>query len=158
MLSRKVDEFQPLPGGVRSGRRGAAQLSRAVQVDPIKPTLKAPGTKHLKLQYYELLSSVASKINLRLYHSDIRRLIDLKNSTESAFEELSKYTAAKRAAHKTKKLAQREEAVGRGLHSFSSQLNLSDFCGIGGAHSDCFTGGIRGCAGCVFCQKRLRLS
>ena len=32
------------------GRRG-----RAVQVDPIKPTLKAPGTKRLKLKYDKLL-------------------------------------------------------------------------------------------------------
>jgi hypothetical protein len=28
-----------------------ATLGRAVQVDPIKPTLKVPGTKHLKLKY-----------------------------------------------------------------------------------------------------------
>jgi hypothetical protein len=31
-------------------------LGRAEQVDPIKPTLKAPGTKHLKLKYVKLLS------------------------------------------------------------------------------------------------------
>jgi hypothetical protein len=30
--------------------RGA--LGRAVQVDPIKPTLRVPGTKHLKLKHY----------------------------------------------------------------------------------------------------------
>ena len=40
---------------------------RAVQVDPIKPTLKAPGTKRLKLKYDELLSSFAFKFNLRRY-------------------------------------------------------------------------------------------
>jgi len=38
-----------------------------VQVDPIKPMLKAPGTKRLKLTHYELLSSFAFRINLRRY-------------------------------------------------------------------------------------------
>ena len=36
-------------------------------VDPIKPTLKAPGTKRLKLKDDELLSSFAFKFNLRRY-------------------------------------------------------------------------------------------
>jgi hypothetical protein len=40
---------------------------RAVQVEPIKPTLKAPGTKRLKQQYDELLSSFPFKLNLRRY-------------------------------------------------------------------------------------------
>ena len=40
---------------------------RAVQVEPIKPTLKAPGTKRLKLQYDVLLSSFLFKFNLRHY-------------------------------------------------------------------------------------------
>ena len=38
-----------------------------MQVDPIKPTLKAPGTKRLKLTYHKLLSSFAFKFNLRRY-------------------------------------------------------------------------------------------
>jgi hypothetical protein len=38
-----------------------------VQVDPIKPTLKAPGTKRLKLQYDEPLSNFAFNFNLRRY-------------------------------------------------------------------------------------------
>jgi hypothetical protein len=38
-----------------------------VQVAPIKPTLKAPGTKLLELQYDELLSSCAFNLNLRRY-------------------------------------------------------------------------------------------
>ena len=37
----------------------------AVQVDPMKPTLKPPGTKRLKLKYDELLSNFAFKFNLR---------------------------------------------------------------------------------------------
>ena len=51
-----------LRGGVLRRR-----LGRAVQVDPIKPMLKAPGTKRLKLKYNKLLSSFAFKINLRRF-------------------------------------------------------------------------------------------
>jgi hypothetical protein len=44
------------------------QHGEAVQVDPIKPTLKAPGTNRLKLNYDALLSNVAFKFNLRRYN------------------------------------------------------------------------------------------
>ena len=40
-----------------------------MQVDPIKPTVKAPGTKRLKLKYAKLLSSFAFNVNLRRYSS-----------------------------------------------------------------------------------------
>jgi len=40
---------------------------RAVQVDPIEPTLKAPGTKRLKLKYDVALSNFAFNFNLRRY-------------------------------------------------------------------------------------------
>jgi hypothetical protein len=40
---------------------------RAVQVGPIKSTLKAPGTQRLKLKYEELLSDFGFKFNLRRY-------------------------------------------------------------------------------------------
>ena len=55
-------------------------------------------------------------------------------------------------------------ALGRGLHSSTSQLNLSAFRGIGGALRGCVrgvqevSGGIRGYLGYVLCQKRLKLS
>jgi len=39
-----------------------------VQVDPIKPTLKTPGTKRSKLKYDRPLSSFAFKFNLRRYN------------------------------------------------------------------------------------------
>jgi len=59
----------------RGGRRGQrphphlrAEPGEAVQVDPMKPTLKAPGTKRLKLQYGEPLSNFAFKFNLRRYN------------------------------------------------------------------------------------------
>ena len=38
-----------------------------MQVDPIKPMLKAPRTKRLNLQYDEPLSNFAFKFNLRRY-------------------------------------------------------------------------------------------
>jgi len=41
-----------------------------VQVDPIKPMSKAPGTEHLKLKCDGLLSSFAFNFNLRRYTTD----------------------------------------------------------------------------------------
>ena len=42
-------------------------LGEAVQVDPINPVLKVPGTMRLKLKYGKLLSSFAFKSSLRPY-------------------------------------------------------------------------------------------
>ena len=67
-----------------------------MQVDPIKPALKAPGTERLKLEYDELLSSSAFQLNLRRYIEGLESDI--------------KFVVA---------------GLGRGLHSSSSQLNLS---------------------------------
>jgi threonine aldolase len=59
-----VDECKPLEAGIKLHMDGAriwnaaAALGTAVQVDPIKPTLKAPGTQRLKLRYNKLLSSL----------------------------------------------------------------------------------------------------
>ena len=50
------------------GVGGGAGRGRAVQVDPIKPTLKAPGTKRLKLKCDEPLSNFAFNFNLRRYN------------------------------------------------------------------------------------------
>jgi hypothetical protein len=38
-----------------------------VQVDPIKPAVKAPGIKRLKLNYDKMLSSFGFNFNLRRY-------------------------------------------------------------------------------------------
>jgi len=48
---------------------GAARQphGRAVQLDPIKPELKPPGTKRLKVKCDMLLSNSAFKLNLRRY-------------------------------------------------------------------------------------------
>ena len=42
-------------------------LGKAVQVEPMKSMLKAPGTKRLKLKKYELLSNFGFNCNLRRY-------------------------------------------------------------------------------------------
>jgi len=49
--------------GDRAARRG-----KAVQVAPITPTLKAPGTQHLKQKPEKLLSIYGFKFNLRRYN------------------------------------------------------------------------------------------
>jgi len=57
-----------LGGDAAAGGLGRAQLQgRAVQVDPIKPVLKAPGTKRLKLNSDDPLSKFAFRFNLRRY-------------------------------------------------------------------------------------------
>ena len=46
------------------------EQGRAVQVEPMKPMLKAPGTKRLKLKYDEPPSNITFKFNLRRYSKD----------------------------------------------------------------------------------------
>jgi len=48
---------------------------RAVQVDPIKPTLKAPGTKCLKLKYDEPLPIFAFNFNLHRYNEAVTTMM-----------------------------------------------------------------------------------
>jgi len=50
-----------------------ASPGRAVQFDPIKPTVKAPGSERLKLKYEELLSNFGFKFKLRHYSPGPRR-------------------------------------------------------------------------------------
>jgi hypothetical protein len=47
--------------------RAVRDLGRAVQVDPIKPTLKVRGVKRLKVEYHVPLSNFGFKFNLRRY-------------------------------------------------------------------------------------------
>ena len=54
-------------GAARCEAGGAAAGGKAVQVHPIKLTMKAPGTERLKLEYDKLLSSFAFKTNMRRY-------------------------------------------------------------------------------------------
>ena len=60
-----MDECKPLVQGARE--LGRAVRGGARQVDPIKPMLKPPGTKHWKLQCNILLSTFAFKFYLRRY-------------------------------------------------------------------------------------------
>ena len=57
--------------------RGVPQRARgrAVQVAPIKPKLKPPGTKRLKLKCDILLSTSAFKFNLRRHTEDLKNLV-----------------------------------------------------------------------------------
>ena len=69
-----MDEWKPLIGGrVRGGVRDAVlERGRAVQVDAIKPKLKAPEIKLLKLKYDKPLSKIAFKFNLRRLKESFR--------------------------------------------------------------------------------------
>jgi hypothetical protein len=51
-----------------------------VQVAPIKPTLKAPGTKRLKLKCYQPLSNFAFNSSLRRYIEASLPSLDNENS------------------------------------------------------------------------------
>ena len=55
-----------VPRGVYAAHGGAAP-GKAVQVEPTKSIMNAPGNKRLKLQYGKLLSSFAFNFNLRRY-------------------------------------------------------------------------------------------
>jgi len=55
-----------------------------VQVDPIKPMLKPPGTKRLKLKYDELLSNVAFKFNLRRYNEEREHVVEEEEAEDHA--------------------------------------------------------------------------
>jgi len=79
-------------------RESREKGGEAVQVDPMKPKMKPPGTKRLKLKWEILLSISAFKFNLRRYRA-VRML----------------------------RLRRAGRAGGRGLHSSTSQLNLSRF-------------------------------
>jgi len=60
-----VDECKPLSTGSMSAT--TSRPGMAVQIYPIKPTLKLPESKLLKLTYGELLSTFAFNFNLRRY-------------------------------------------------------------------------------------------
>jgi hypothetical protein len=118
-----------------------------VQLDPTKPPLKAPGAEPFKPKCDELLSNFAFNFNLRGYIKVAERL-----TPQAAL-------VGAGAAH-----AVLHSAMGRGSHSSTFRLNLSAFCGKGGALGGCLggvqgvSGVIRAWLGCVLCPKWLRLS
>jgi len=62
-----------------------------VQVEPVKTVLKAPGTKRLKLQHGDVLSSFAFNSNLRRYIEG-RRLHQAVSSVQQRWVEVGAYT------------------------------------------------------------------
>ena len=90
---------------IRVGIQQLPPLGKAVQVDPINPKLKPPGTKRLKLYCDIQFSSCAFTFNLSRYNLAIWQ--------ETAYTPL--YAIMKCVA------------LGRDFHSSTSQLNLSRF-------------------------------
>jgi len=106
-----VDECKPLGDGAARARAhqgrprdadGSEPHGWVVQVDPIKRMLIAPGTQRLKLKCYILLSNSAFKFNLSRYNMGHFYLT-------------------------SKMLPTILETPGRGLHSFTLELNSSSF-------------------------------
>ena len=76
-----------------------------MQIDPIRPKLKLPGTKHLKLEYDGLLSSFAFNFMLRRYTVGTSAdRVALLLSTGDAERAMGQAAAAKAANAKQKKV------------------------------------------------------
>ena len=83
-----MDECKPVPMGSSPAsslmKRTASARGRAVQVDPIEPTLKAPGPKLLKVRYDKSLSDLLSISTCAAtawghdFRPDYKKLGDLK--------------------------------------------------------------------------------
>jgi len=109
-----------------------------VQVDPIKPKLKPPGTKRLKLKCDIMLSTSAFKFELRLYSKGAVKIIggfngwDCGNFTKPMTMAggcdgwLVADVAVDAEAHCVAFVFS-DGVDGRGLHSLTSQLNLRTF-------------------------------
>jgi hypothetical protein len=70
-----LDRLAYYKGDMLDGKPRYAWYTVGRQVDPIKPTLKAPGTKRLNLLYDKPLSNFAFKFNLRRYNTDSEKLM-----------------------------------------------------------------------------------
>jgi len=55
-----------------------------VQLDPIQPTLKAPGTNLLTLEFDEPLSNFALNFNFRCYNEELLKLRKKTTTTVQA--------------------------------------------------------------------------
>jgi hypothetical protein len=62
-----------------------------VQVDPIKPVLKAPVTKRLKLKQGELLSRCAFKFDLRRYNKVSTLILGISQSLQELPSDAQKH-------------------------------------------------------------------
>jgi hypothetical protein len=81
----------------------------------MKPMLRAPGSKRLKLEYDKLLSSFAFKFNLRRYNEDKQPTV-----TNIRTHQFSVWPARGPFSGNTE-----VTVTGRGLHSLTFQFNLS---------------------------------
>jgi len=117
-LSSNVNECKPLLLGEARQARHPGH-GRAVQVDPINPTLTPPGTERLKLICDDPLTNLAFEFNLRRY--------TVANSGPHTNASQFYVTAAPLAFLDGKKVAFGRVIDGRGLHSSTFQLNLSRF-------------------------------
>jgi len=105
-----------------------------VQVDLIKPTLKRPGTRRLRLKSDELLSSSALNFNLRRYMEEVVPLLELtavdagEGAAAAAAVDVSAVAARLGVYATAMEAALGGAAAGRGLHSFPFPLNLSSLC------------------------------
>ena len=87
-----MDECKPLARGVPQGRALLPHRGRAVQVDPSKPTLKAPGAHRLKVRYVEPLSDFAFKFKLCRYIVGVLMTILLVGASVANCAEAGTYT------------------------------------------------------------------
>jgi hypothetical protein len=70
MMRAAADGAAALGATAAAATAAAAEsLGRVVQANPIKPKLKAPGSKRLKLKYGALFSRFAFNFDLRRYTS-----------------------------------------------------------------------------------------
>ena len=116
-----MDKCKPLRGGEGVGLLHAR--GRAVQVDPMKPKLKPPGTKRLKVNYDILLSISAFNFILRRYSAEEHNAL----ATEMAryHNPAMQFRLPRDALIRPPTWA--SNIPGRGLHSSTVQLNLSRF-------------------------------
>ena len=82
-----------------------------MHVEPMKPKLKPPGTKRLKLK-------------LKLICDNVLRML-LSNSACAA---TTRFAADRNNYGKTRKNSKPGRGGGRGLHSYTFRLNLRRFC------------------------------
>jgi len=97
-----VNECKPLPGGQRL-HRVRRHDGGAVQLDPFKPKLKPPATKRLELIYDGPLSNFTFNFNLRRCMMVVLSTLFFLRRAQPVFA-----------------------PAGRGLHSFTLELNLSN--------------------------------
>jgi len=73
-----VKKCKPLVAGAPGQPHVRAVRGRAVQVDPMKPTLKPPGTERLTPKCETPLSDFAFKFYLRHYNAELRHLAETR--------------------------------------------------------------------------------